>query len=64
MPTRLLKKGDTIKIKVATIFGWKGFGTVVEDQLSRDNRVIVYSENDTENERCIAMRHEVQLIKS
>jgi hypothetical protein len=36
---RTLRKGDRIRIKVRLLNGWKGFGTVSEDQKSPDDLV-------------------------
>jgi len=64
--TRLLRKGDRIRLKVRTAWGWKGEAIVVRDQLGPDD-IIAWRRIDDENyNRCpgIACRHEVSLIKN
>lgn len=63
--TRLLRKGDHIRLKVRTISGWKGEAIVVEDQLSVDDRSVTFRRLDSDPEMPpgLAMRHEVALIR-
>jgi len=60
---RLLKKGDRIRLKVRTIFGWKGTGTVTEDQLHADDNVYFRKDGGI-GERNGARRHEVALMRN
>ena len=67
MGRRLLKKGDKIRLKVRTCSGWKGFGTVTQDQVYKDD-AILFSKDDQElgfgNERNSACSHEVALLRN
>lgn len=61
-----LKKGDRIRLKVRTIFGWKGTATVVEDQRF-DDTVRFVKDGDSPDDflatLCYACRHEVSKIR-
>jgi hypothetical protein len=65
---RLLKSGDRIKLKVATIGGWKGTATVTENQLSFDDTVHFRPDGSAPDDwisgRCVACRHEVSLLRN
>lgn len=67
--TKLLKVGDRIRLKVYTINGWKGVGTVSRDQLPNDETVWFTKDNDDKDsfyfgqESC-AFRKEVAAIRS
>ena len=63
--TRLLRKGDRIRLKVRTLDGWKGEAIVVEDQLSVADRLVTFRPlgSDPEMPPGLAMRHEVALIR-
>jgi hypothetical protein len=62
-----LKKGDRIRLKVMTLSGWKGFGTVIEDQ-SLFSESIRFRKDSTPPWTaegaigCGAMRHEVSRV--
>lgn len=65
--TKLLKKGDRIRLKVRTMGGWTGTATVTEDQLMPDHPVFFRKDGDAENwlnDRCCAGRHEVSVIRA
>ena len=63
---KLLKKGDRIRLKVRTISGWKGLGTVSEDQM--DNIIAFFKDGEDHESSLLghnyAMRHEVAVIRS
>lgn len=61
----LLKKGDSIRLKVRTMSGWKGNGIVAKDQLIDSNIVYFWKDKDPKEllYRCEACRHEVAKIK-
>ena len=59
-----LKKGDRIRLKVRTVFGFKGTATVVNDQV---NNLVQWrpdgsNPDDTSQDFCYACRHEVAKI--
>ena len=64
---QLLKKGDRIRLKVRTILGWKGYGTVSEDQLHADSTVWFSRDGDDPEDimfgRSAACRHEVAKVR-
>jgi hypothetical protein len=55
-----LKKGDRIRLKVRTISGWEGIGTITEDQ---EGDSISFRKDGGTEENNRAMRHEVTLLK-
>lgn len=58
-----LSRGDGIRLKVRTISGWKGTGTVVEDQVDCDDGVIFVKDASVrEWPFTHACRHEVARI--
>jgi len=59
---KLLKKGDRIRLKVRTIFGWKGIGTVIEDQL-HENSAVRFKKDENGSNNCTACRHEVAKMR-
>lgn len=62
MKTNQLKKGDRIRLKVKTVFGWKGTGTVI-----RQNADMVSFQCDGETgdlSTGTAMRWEVSKIRT
>lgn len=66
---KLLKKGDRVRLKVRTLFGWKGKGTVIRDQLTKDSGVTFRKDGDDEHEvheyeiGTEACRHEVAVMR-
>lgn len=60
---KLLKKGDRIRLKVRLITGWKGVGTVINDQLSENDSVKFKRDGFDDFLGCLAGRHEVALIR-
>jgi hypothetical protein len=67
MRRRLLKKGDRIQLEVRTIGGWKGFGTVTEDQRTVYDGVWFAKDGDDPGDllygHCCACPHEVALMR-
>lgn len=65
MARRLLKKGDKIRLKVPTLGGWKGYATVMEDQLHKDDGVWFRKDDADQDDffadKCSACSHEVAL---
>ena len=45
MKKRLFKKGDRVRAKSRTMFGWKGTGTVIRDQISDDVGVTIWKDD-------------------
>ena len=63
---KMLKIGDKIKLKTPLLSGWKGIGTVAEDQLEKDGIVAFTKDDDDLGSRfglCFAMRHQVSLMR-
>ena len=69
---KLLKKGDRVRAKVATMFGWKGTGTVAMDMTEGDDTVTVWKDG-FEHESChgypmagsaLFCRHEVAKMRN
>jgi hypothetical protein len=58
---RLLKKGDRIGMRKRTTFGWKGKGTIAEDE-SPSGRVLCVQKDNGEG-TCYVTRGEVVLLK-
>ena len=64
-----LKKGDRIRMKVPLMGGWKGCGTVSEDQISDSKDAVVWFFKDGQDitdrslGRNAACRHEISKIK-
>jgi hypothetical protein len=58
-----LKKGDRIRLNTRTISGWKGIGTITEDQEQEEAAISFRKDGGTE-ENNRAMRHEVTLLKT
>jgi hypothetical protein len=60
-----LKKGDRIRLKVRTISGWKGTGTVSEDQI--DDTIFFHKDGEDINSwiggRNCACRHEAAKLR-
>ena len=61
MAAKKLKKGDRIRLKVRTISGWKGTGTVIEDQIT--DTVLFRRDGKREGDKCSACREEVALMR-
>lgn len=66
---KLLKKGDRIRLKVRTMAGWKGTGTVMEDQITADGGVRFIKDGAEPGTLeyeigCDACRHEVEVLRS
>jgi len=63
-----LKKGDRIRLKSPTALGWKGSGTVSQDQAEPDGVVWFSRDGDDPSSiafgKCAAMRHEVSKLRS
>jgi hypothetical protein len=60
--THRIKKGDRIRLKVRSVFGWQGYGIAKYDQTSDDpGEVICYYREggDPFEDHCIACRFEV-----
>ena len=60
--THRIKKGDRIRLKVQTVFGWKGYAYAKQDQLTDDPSEVIefFRENkDPQTDHCIACRFEV-----
>ena len=65
MARRRLKTGDRIRLKVRTLGGWKGTGTVVCDMAHEDD-VVLFAKDGQERRDwlpCVAARHEVSLLR-
>lgn len=61
----LLKKGDKIRLKVRTLFGWKGIGIVMEDQIERGGDASIrYQKEGTEQDMCFALRYQVSKCRA
>jgi hypothetical protein len=61
---RLLKKGDRIRLKVRTMAGWKGLGTVSADQHPYNDTIVFFRDGKSPiYDRCIAARREVALVR-
>lgn len=59
-----LKKGDRIRLKVRTVFGFKGTATVMEDQVGDEpDATIRFKKDGSTEEHCYACRHEVAKIR-
>lgn len=65
MRRRLLKAGDRIRLKVRTITGWRGTGTVIVDMVHPDGAVRFRRDETPADqwEHCVAGRHEVALLR-
>ena len=65
--TRLLKKGDRIRVKVRLMSGWKGTATVTRNQYSSVDTVQFVKDGDDPDDWlagcCLACRHEVSLLR-
>jgi len=64
-----LKKGDRIRLKVRTIGGWKGIGTVMEDEVVAGRGVRFIKDGAEPGSLdsilgCDACRHEVVVLRS
>ena len=60
--TKLLRQGDHIRLKVRTIFGWKGKAIVIRDQLGPEDVIAWRRDSDDPNgPPSLSMRHEVVL---
>lgn len=63
-----LKTGDRIRLKSPTALGWKGIGTVSQDQSDGDGIVWFSRDGDDPSSiafgKCAAMRHEVSKLRS
>ena len=64
--TKALRKGDVIRLKVRTAFGWRGYGIVNRDMAEHDPDATVsfYRFGHSPDEMCIAKRHQVALVRS
>jgi hypothetical protein len=66
---KLLKKGDRIRLNVRTIAGWKGKGTVMQDQKTPESSVR-FIKDGTHLESieyeigCEALRREVSMLRA
>ena len=59
-----LKKGDRIRLKVRTFFGWKGCGTVLHDcDDDRAGLVYFHPDGDSPEARAVALRCEVARLR-
>lgn len=59
-----LKKGDKIRLKVRTAFGWKGLGIVTMDQCGELVRFRKDGDpDDGLHDDCYACRHEVAKLR-
>ena len=62
-----LKKGDKIRLNKRTIGGWKGIGTVIENQIYSSDLVWFIKEEPDEDDffdkKCCALRQEVSKIR-
>ena len=56
-----LKKGDRIRLRTRTFGGWKGKGTVIEDQIT--DIVLFCRDGEKEGDKCSACREEVALMR-
>jgi len=61
--TNPLRKGDRIRLKARTMSGWKGTGTVVEDQRIGNPSVQFVKDGDTPEIPSGALRHEVAKLR-
>ena len=62
---RALKAGDRVRLKVRSLFGWKGTGTVSEiigDGTDPDTSVEILK--DGSSEHCTCCRHELTKIRA
>ena len=62
---RALKAGDRVRLKVRSLFGWKGTGTVSEivgDGTDPDTPVEILK--DGSSEHCTCCRHELAKIRT
>ena len=62
---RPLKAGDRVRLKVRSLFGWKGTGTVSEiigDGTDPDTDVDILK--DGSSEHCTCCRHELAKIRT
>ena len=64
MSRKRLKTGDRIRLKVPTMCGWKGTGTVVRDMTHDNDTVDFAKDGDDDWPPSVACRHEVALIRS
>ena len=65
MSRRRLKTGDRIRLKVPTLCGWKGTGTVVVD-MATDESAVRFTKDGQQPRHwlpCVAARHEVALLR-
>ena len=60
-PTRLLKVGDRIRLKVRALSGWKGLGTVTRDQIPGSG--LVSFRGDGHMDESVAGREEVAAMR-
>ena len=61
--TALLKQGDRIRLKVRTLSGWKGTGTVAVDQLHPEDGIQFIKDGDHGPPYSGARRHEVAKLR-
>jgi len=57
---KMLKKGDRVRMKVRTLMGFKGCGTVVD--MTPSGLVCLRRDGRREDDYCFAMRHQVAKI--
>jgi hypothetical protein len=64
--TKPLQKGDVIRLKVRTVFGWQGYGVVKEDMVHHDPDATVsfHRVGHSPDETCIAKRHQMALVRN
>jgi hypothetical protein len=59
----LLKKGDRIRLNVATVTGWRGKGTVLFDSYGRDSLVSFHGDGTPQNSVSTAVRFQVSRLR-
>lgn len=64
---RLLKKGDRVRLKTKTVFGFREVGTVCRDQLDYYDEIIAFwkdgEEGGDDRSPRLAMRHQLALMR-
>ena len=61
---RLLRKGDRIRLKTRTLCGWKGLGSVMQDQHTTEETVWFRKDGYGSAGKCCACSHEVSLLRN
>lgn len=62
MKRKLFKKGEKLRLKVPLLSGYKGIGTVTEDQDSQDDNVC-FERDDIPGSKCRARPYEVSCYR-